>query len=201
MSKKRKMNNSVAGIVANYQRQKQEDMFFNIAREESVIVTLGLTIDRLISEYWEDTAKEKVAEFVHGFLSIYSCYLHGAVTLSEIAEYINEMSGVEIQLQHIKLTKGGKWQKVEQLGKAVRKLDNKRYEEYQKELAHLTEMYEISQKHLESIMGRKNTSELKKFYAGEKLEEYTMSYDSLKQQLKNQCFINTGEELEEYENE
>lgn len=201
MGKHKKMTSSFSAAMAEYQRQKQSDQIYNVAREESVIVTLGLVIDRLISEEWEDTAKEKVGEFVRGFLSIYSCYIHGAVSLSEIAEYIHAMSGIEIQLQHIKLTKGGKWQKVEQLGKAVRELDNKKRWEYEEELAQLTDMYEFSKKHLESKINRKNISETKKAEALSQLEKFSATYDGFKQQIRNQCFINTGEELEEYENE
>lgn len=201
MGKHKKMTSSFSAAMAEYQRQKKSDQIYNVAREESVIVTLGLVIDRLISEEWEDTAKEKVGEFVRGFLSIYSCYIHGAVSLSEIAEYIYVMSGIEIQLQHIKLTKGGKWQKVEQLGKAVRELDGKKRWEYEEKLAQLTDMYEFSKKHLESTVNRKNVSETRKAEALSQLERFSATYDSFKQQIRNQCFINTGEELEEYENE
>ena len=78
MGNNKKFKQGFGSVISQYQAQQREDKMFNLAREEAVIVTLGLIIDRLISDHWEDeeVAKKNVPELVRGFISIYDCYIH-----------------------------------------------------------------------------------------------------------------------------
>lgn len=197
MGNNKKFKQGFGSVISQYQAQQREDKMFNLAREEAVIVTLGLIIDRLISDHWEDeeVAKKNVPELVRGFISIYDCYIHGAVTISEIAEYIEVMSGIEIQLSHVKLSKEGKWEKVASLGEAVKEEEKKTVDDYRKDWQQFNEMYAYCQEHLEASMKRKNASESKKEEAMEKLQKFTNLRDSFKKDLCNRCMMNTGQAL------
>lgn len=199
MGNNKKFKQGFGSVISQYQAQQREDKMFNLAREEAVIVTLGLIIDRLISDHWEDeeVAKKNVPELVRGFISIYDCYIHGAVTISEIAEYIEVMSGIEIQLSHVKLSKAGKWEKVASLGEAVKEEEKKTVDDYRKDWQQFNEMYAYCQEHLETAMKRKNASESKKADAMEKLKKFTVFYEAMEKELSNQCLIKTGQTLKE----
>lgn len=199
MGNNKRFKQGFGSVISQYQAQQREDKMFNLAREEAVIVTLGLIIDRLISDHWDDeeTAKKNVPELVRGFMSIYDAYIHGAVTIGEIAEYIDAMSGVEIQLKHVKLNKGGKWEKVPRLGEAVKEEEGKTADEYRKDWQQFSDMYQYCQEHLGATIKRKNASEEKKAEAMEMLQSFTKFRDSYERELSNRCVINTGEELQE----
>jgi len=203
MGNNKKFKQGFGSVISQYQAQQQEDKILNLAREQAVIVTLGLILDRLISDHWdnEEIAKKNAPELVRGFISIYDAYIHGAVTISEIAEYIEVMSGIEIQLHHFKLNKEGKWEKVARLGDAVKEEERKTADEYRKDWQQFLDMYQYCQEHLGATIKRKNASEEKKSEAMEKLQKFTVFRESVKRELSNQCLIKTGQVLEEEEKE
>lgn len=201
MGNNKKYKQGFSSVISQYQERQREDKIFNLAREEAVIVTLGLILDRIISDHWEDeeVAKKNVPELVRGFISIYDCYIHGAVTISEIAEYIEAMSGIEIQLKHVKLTKEGKWEKVARLGEAVREQERKTADDYRKEWQQFNEMYEYCREHLGATIKRKNASEEKKADAVDKLQRFAKFRESIEKELDNRCIIDTGYNIKEGE--
>ena len=198
MEKNKRYKQGFGNVIEQYQQMHKENQIFNVAREESVIVSLGLVIDCLVSDFWEESevAKKEAPKLIRMFLSLYSSYLHGVVSISEIAEYIEEMSGIEIQLQHIKLTKEGKWKKVEALGEKVKEQERKTAGDYRREWEELTAMYEFSKKQLEGTINRKNISESKKTDAIAQMERFTNTYDSISRQIERTCFMNTGQILQ-----
>ena len=104
MAKKRGMNN--VDLLRMREIAKKEAKAMQVeATEKAFLYMMAIPLNVLANDYWSKTAKKRAPKFLEEVASLYESVIAGVVTEQELADFLKDIAGVQIEADWLK---GGK---------------------------------------------------------------------------------------------
>lgn len=101
MAKKRGMNN--VDLLRMREIAKQEAKAMQLeATEKAFLYMMAIPLNVLANDYWIKSAKKRAPKFLEEVASLYQSVIAGVVTEQELADFLKDIAGVEIEADWLK---------------------------------------------------------------------------------------------------
>lgn len=75
------------------------------ATEKAFLYMLAIPLNVLFNDYWQKSAKKRAPKFIEDVMSLYEAVQQGVVSDKQLADLLDELAGVKIEVDWINVEK------------------------------------------------------------------------------------------------
>lgn len=85
--------------------KKQSKSMEKEATEKAFLYMLAIPLNVLFNDYWQKSAKKRAPKFIEDVMSLYEAVQQGVVSDKQLADLLDELAGVKIEVEWINVEK------------------------------------------------------------------------------------------------